>query len=131
MKLLKVSSVIASTFNNGCKEKALNNSKDILTALNAVLEERKSAPADSSYVASLHEKGLEKILEKVAEESNETIEAAREEDTDHLVYEVADLWFHCMVLLSHKGLSYEQVLTELGRRFGLSGLEEKASRQKK
>ena len=107
------------------------DSKAILDELAVVLESRKGAAADSSYVASLYEKGLDKILEKIAEESDETIEAAQEEGTEHLIYEVADLWFHCMVLLSHKGLSHEQVLTELGRRFGLSGIEEKASRQKK
>lgn len=108
------------------------SSKQILDELAMVLESRKGASAGSSYVASLYEKGLDKILEKVAEESGETIEAAREggvQGLDHLVYEVADLWFHCMVLLAHKGLSHEQVLVELGRRFGLSGLEEKASRQ--
>lgn len=110
------------------------SNKQILDELAEVLESRKGAVADDSYVASLYEKGLDKILEKVAEESGETIEAAREsgvKGSDHLIYEVADLWFHCMVLLSHKGLSHEQVLTELGRRFGLSGLEEKASRLKK
>lgn len=107
------------------------DSQMILDQLAAVLESRKGADADSSYVASLYAKGLDKILEKVTEESNETVEAAQEEGTDHLVYEVADLWFHLMVLLAHKGLSHEQVLIELGRRFGLSGLEEKASRQTK
>ena len=112
-------------------DSAKRNSILILDELAAVLESRKGAAEDSSYVASLYAKGLDKILEKVAEESAETIEAAQEEDTDHLVYEVADLWFHIMVLLAHKGLSHEQVLAELARRFGLSGLEEKASRQPK
>lgn len=113
-------------------DSSINQSnKAILDELFSVIESRKGAKADSSYVASLYEKGLDKILEKIAEESDETIEAAREENTDHLVYEVADLWFHCMVLLAHQGLSHEQVLIELGRRFGLSGLEEKASRKQK
>lgn len=108
----------------------MKTSEEILSALTQVLEARKGAPADTSYVASLYSQGLEKILEKITEEANETVEAAHEEGTDHLVYEVADLWFHTLVLLSHKGLSYEDVTTELARRFGLSGIEEKNSRTK-
>lgn len=108
-------------------------SNDILTALAAVLEERKEAGADSSYVASLHAKGLNKILEKVGEEATETLLAAKDAersgDTAELVGETADLWFHSLVMLSHLGVGPDAVLAELGRRFGLSGLEEKASRQ--
>ncbi|WP_191602080.1 phosphoribosyl-ATP diphosphatase [Marinomonas algicola] len=107
---------------------------DILTELAKTLEQRKLAPSDSSYVASLHAKGLNKILEKVGEESIETILAAKDaqksEDKTDLVYETADLWFHTLVMLSHLDLGPEDVLNELARRFNLSGLEEKASRSK-
>ncbi|NKB33388.1 MAG: phosphoribosyl-ATP diphosphatase [Pseudomonadales bacterium] len=107
----------------------------VLTELADVLEQRKTAPSDSSYVASLHEKGLSKILEKVSEEANETIEAAKECDSNSneskaaVVHETADLWFHTMVMLSHLELGPDQVLAELEKRFNISGLEEKASRK--
>lgn len=106
---------------------------DILKQLTEVLESRKKhADADSSYVASLHKKGLNKILEKVGEESTETILAAKDAaisgNTDDLIYETADLWFHTLVMLSHLGENADAVLTELARRFDLSGLDEKASR---
>ncbi|MCL6414972.1 phosphoribosyl-ATP diphosphatase [Aestuariirhabdus sp. Z084] len=107
-------------------------SNDILAALQQVLEERKQAAPDNSYVASLHAKGLNKILEKVGEEATETILAAKDAEhsgqTKDLVYETADLWFHSLVMLSHLGLGAEEILKELERRFDLSGLEEKASR---
>ena len=103
-------------------------SDDILTQLMQVLEERKQADPDSSYVASLYHKGLDSILKKIGEESAETIIAAKGDDDGQIIYEMADLWFHCLVLLSHSGLTADQVLKELERRFGLSGLEEKASR---
>lgn len=105
---------------------------DTLTELARVLEQRKSATPDSSYVASLHHKGLNKILEKVGEEAVETILAARDvqagNDAQALIGETADLWFHSMVMLSHLGLSHEQVLEELAKRFNISGLDEKAAR---
>ena len=101
-----------------------------LQKLAEILEQRKMANADESYVASLYQSGLDKILEKVSEEAHETIEAAQEKDTEHLIYEVADLWFHCMVLLAHKNVSHEAVLNELDKRFGVSGLVEKAQRNK-
>ena len=101
---------------------------DVLEELTTVLEQRRQADPESSYVASLYSKGLDKILEKVGEEATETIIAAKNEDTEALVNEVADLWFHSMVLLAARGLRAEDVLAELARRFGLSGLEEKASR---
>lgn len=104
-------------------------SNDILAQLMQVLESRKQADAESSYVASLYHKGLDSILKKIGEESAETIIAAKGSDEGQIIYEMADLWFHSLVLLAHKGLSVEQVLQELERRFGLSGLEEKASRQ--
>ena len=102
--------------------------KDILDQLTQVLEERKSAPADSSYVAGLYQKGLDAILKKVGEEATETVMAAKDGDRQKIVYETADLWFHTLVMLSHQDLSADDVLDELARRFGLSGLEEKANR---
>jgi phosphoribosyl-ATP pyrophosphohydrolase len=104
---------------------------DVLNQLDSILQQRKTETADSSYVASLYAKGLDKILKKVGEESVETIMAAKDGDNEHLVYEIADLWFHTLVLLAHKNLSSSQVLNELERRFGLSGLEEKAQRTDK
>ncbi|MBL7005360.1 MAG: phosphoribosyl-ATP diphosphatase [Gammaproteobacteria bacterium] len=101
---------------------------DILSQLDAVLNERKTASADSSYVASLYSKGLDTILKKIGEEAAETIIAGKAEDKEQIVYETADLWFHTMVLLSQQGISSQQILDELARRFGLSGIEEKASR---
>ena len=108
---------------------------DILTKVADTLESRKKASADSSYVASLYAKGLDKILEKVGEEAVETVLAAKnaQQDAsqrDKVVYETADLWFHSLVMLAELGLRPEDVLTELARREGLSGLEEKASRTK-
>ena len=102
---------------------------DVLTQLAAVLEARKGAAPESSYVASLYHKGLDAILKKIGEEATETVMAAKDGDADKIVYEVADLWFHSLVLLAQQGLGPEQVLAELERRFGLSGLEEKASRE--
>ena len=101
---------------------------DVLQRLAQVLEERKGADPDSSYVAALYAKGLDKILKKIGEEATETVMAAKDGDAEHIVYEVADLWFHSMVLLAQQGLGPEAVLAELDRRFGLSGLEEKAAR---
>ena len=106
------------------------SSDQTLQKLAEILEQRKIAKADESYVASLYQSGLDKILEKVGEEADETIEAAQEIDTEHLIHEVADLWFHCMVLLAHKNVSHEAVLNELDKRFGISGLVEKAQRNK-
>jgi phosphoribosyl-ATP pyrophosphohydrolase len=108
---------------------------DILSELTRVLEQRKQADSAESYVASLHEKGLNRILEKVGEEAVETLLAAKDcgaGPTDStksaVIGETADLWFHCMVLLSHLGLDSGLVLEELGKRFNTSGLAEKASR---
>jgi phosphoribosyl-ATP pyrophosphohydrolase len=103
----------------------------LLEALDQVLEDRKGQDPSQSYVSKLYHKGLPKILEKVEEESRETVEAAAEEGTDHLVYEVADLWFHTLVLLHHKGRTGTDVVAELARRFGVSGIVEKASRPPK
>ncbi len=102
---------------------------DVLNRLAAVLEERKSAEAGSSYVASLYAKGLDAILKKIGEEATETVMAAKDGAKDKIVYETADLWFHSMVLLAQQGLSPQDVLEELDRRFGLSGHDEKAARK--
>lgn len=105
---------------------------DILKELGDILEQRKNADADSSYVSSLYAKGLNKILEKVGEEATEAILAAKDAETSgdnsDLIYETADLWFHSLIALSHLGEKPEAVLNELQRRFGLSGLDEKAAR---
>lgn len=105
-------------------------SGDILARLMAVLESRKDAEPGSSYVAGLYDKGLDTILKKIGEESAETIIAAKSGDKQQIVYETADLWFHSLVLLAQQNLTAQQVLDELERRFGLSGIDEKASRQK-
>lgn len=108
---------------------------DVLTELAAILEQRKNSSSKDSYVASLHEKGINKILEKVGEEATETILAAKdfgekiEKDSQAVISETADLWFHTMVMLSHLDLTPEQVLNELKERFDISGLKEKASRK--
>ncbi|HAG97027.1 MAG: phosphoribosyl-ATP diphosphatase [Pseudomonadales bacterium] len=107
---------------------------DTLAALDKVLTERKQAQADSSYVASLYHKGLNKILEKVGEEATETLLAAKDAESskhyDDVIYETADLWFHTLVMLHKLDLSSADVLQELERRFDLSGLVEKANRNK-
>jgi phosphoribosyl-ATP pyrophosphohydrolase len=106
---------------------------DVLKELELVLEQRRQADPEQSYVASLHAAGLNKILEKVGEECIETLLAAKEVQGDdgkqQLISETADLWFHSLVMLSHLGLDSQQVLAELERRFGLSGLDEKAARK--
>jgi len=104
--------------------------QDILQRLTETLEARKQASPDSSYVAKLFSKGEDAILKKIGEESTEVILASKEGDKTHLVYETADLWFHCMVLLAQHGLSATDVLNELARREGLSGIAEKEGRNK-
>ena len=100
----------------------------VLTQLAEVLESRKQAAPDSSYVAKLYAKGLDAILQKIGEEATETVMAAKDGEPDKIVYEVADLWFHTLVLLAQQNLHPDDVLNELARRFGISGLEEKANR---
>ena len=102
---------------------------DILKAVQDVIDSRKSADPEASYVAQLFAKDSDKILKKVIEEAGEVLMAAKDGDKAHLTYEVADLWFHCMVLLAHHGLRAEDVIRELARRQGLSGLAEKAARK--
>jgi len=101
---------------------------DIMQRIAEVLEARKGSNPADSYVAGLYEKGLDTILKKIGEEATETVIAAKGGDEQQIIHETADLWFHCMVMLAHKGLDPQDVLTELGRRFGVSGYEEKASR---
>ena len=124
------------------KSNSNSHNTTILSQLDRVLAERKQADADSSYVASLYAKGLNKILEKVGEESTESIIAAKDfascdENTDkihydearhELIYEVADVWFHTLIGLAWFDIESDAVLNELGRRFGLSGIDEKAAR---
>lgn len=102
----------------------------VLKALYKILGERKKAGPGKSYVASLYSKGLPKILEKVKEESGELIEAANIKGDKDVIYELCDLWFHTLVLLSYKGIDVDEVFKELARRFGKSGIEEKESRGK-
>ena len=101
---------------------------DILKQLASVIAARRDADPEASYVASLQTAGLDRILRKVGEECTETIVAAKNGEPQSIVYETADLWFHTLIMLAHHGLGPEDVLAELERRFGLSGVEEKASR---
>jgi len=103
---------------------------DVIQKLTEVLKERKGADPSSSYVASLYGKGLNTILKKVGEESAETIIAAKDGKQEEIIYETADLWFHTMVMLIDQNIEPIDVLKELERRFGLSGIEEKKSRAK-
>ena len=101
---------------------------DILDAVYQVVQDRKQNPSEKSYVASLYAKGLDKILGKIGEEATEVAVAGKGGEVDEVVSEVADLWFHTLVLLSYYDLPPEKIYAELERRFGLSGLEEKAGR---
>ncbi len=101
---------------------------EVLSRLAAVLEARKGADPAGSYVAGLYAKGLDAILKKIGEEATETVLAAKDGAADRIVYEIADLWFHSLVLLAQQGLHPDAVLAELERRFGLSGVAEKAGR---
>ena len=104
--------------------------QDTLSEVAAVLEARKGADVDSSYVARLYHKGTDAILKKIGEEATEVVMAAKDGVPEKIVYEVADLWFHSMILLAQQNLHPDDVLEELQRRFGTSGLVEKASRPK-
>lgn len=105
-----------------------SSAQDILDRLAATLDARKTADPKSSYVAKLYAKGLDAILKKVAEEAAETIMAAKDGEREKIIYETADLWFHSLVLLAREGIHPDEILNELARREGLSGLVEKASR---
>jgi len=116
----------------------MSNTNDILTDVAKVLHSRKSAEPDGSYVASLYFKGLDAILKKVGEEATEVVMAAKDVEADSsddkdkskIINEVTDLWFHTLVLLAHQDLHPDDVLKELDRRLGTSGIVEKASRSK-
>ena len=112
-------------------EESDNKEQDILEAIyQIVLQRKQMADGEKSYVKSLFDKGLDKILSKIGEEATETAVAGKGGDPEEIVYEVADLFFHVLVLLGYYDLPPEKVYTELRRRFGVSGIEEKASRQK-
>ncbi len=102
---------------------------DTLKQLEQVLLQRKSADPAQSYVAALYAKGTDAILKKIAEEAAETVIAGKGTDDGQVVHETADLWFHTLVLLTHRGIKVDDVLHELERRFGQSGLAEKAARK--
>ena len=104
--------------------------ENILQELDKILQQRKKADKNSSYVASLYAKGEDAILKKIAEEAAETIMAAKDKNKEHIIYETADLWFHSMILLADRNIKTTEVLAELQRRFGTSGIDEKAMRTK-
>jgi phosphoribosyl-ATP pyrophosphohydrolase len=102
--------------------------KDVLTRLAHVIESRRGGDPESSYVARLFARGTDGILKKIGEEATETVMAAKDGDRRRIVAETADLWFHCLVMLAHFDLAPADVLDELARREGLSGLDEFAAR---
>jgi phosphoribosyl-ATP pyrophosphohydrolase len=106
----------------------MSQQQHILDALYQVILDRKANPSDASYTASLMQKGIDKILKKIGEEATEVVIAAKGGVREEVVYEVADLFFHTLVLLGHQDIPLEDVNSELSRRFGLSGIQEKASR---
>lgn len=106
----------------------MENTEHTLEQLMEVLRQRREADPENSYVASLYRDGIPAISAKITEEAAETVDAAGG-DAKHLVHEVADLWFHTLVLLALRGLEAHDILEELQRRFGTSGLEEKAQRE--
>ena len=103
---------------------------DVLNKLAEILESRKNADPDSSYVASLYHKGLDEILKKIGEEATEVVIATKSGEKTAIIHETADLWFHTLVMLAQQNLSPDDILSELRQRFGLSGLEEKVNRKK-
>ena len=102
---------------------------DILKKLAETLEARKGADPQGSYVAGLYAKGLDAILKKIGEEATETVLAAKSGERAKIIHETADLWFHTLIMLAQTGLKPDDILAELDRRFGVSGLDEKATRQ--
>jgi phosphoribosyl-ATP pyrophosphohydrolase len=104
---------------------------DILQKLTRTIEARKQAAPESSYVAKLFSKGEDAILKKIGEEATEVVLACKSHSKEQIVYETADLWFHCMVMLAQNGLAVSDVLAELERREGVSGIVEKNSRKEK
>ncbi|MDT8440220.1 MAG: phosphoribosyl-ATP diphosphatase [Desulfuromonadales bacterium] len=106
----------------------MTEQQHILDAIYRIVLERKQSPAETSYVASLYAKGLDKVLGKIGEEATEVAVAGKGGNTTEVVSEMADLWFHCLVLLGYYELPPRTIFAELERRFGISGLEEKAAR---
>ena len=104
--------------------------QDILKQLDDLLEQRKKADPNDSYTAKLLSEGIDSILKKVGEEATEAVIASKSGKNADIIHEIADLWFHTLVLLKHHGLDSTDVLNELESRFGLSGLDEKANRKK-
>ncbi len=104
--------------------------QDILKMLDDILEQRRQSSPDESYTAKLLNDGIDSILKKVGEEATETVIASKSGKKEEIIHEIADLWFHTLVLLKHHDLDSEDILNELERRFGLSGIEEKANRKK-
>lgn len=104
---------------------------EYLESLLELIKAKKNGDPKISYTALLHQKGINEILSKISEEANETIIAAQSEGDDQLIHEIADLWFHCLVLLSQKNLKVDDITEELKRREGTSGIEEKNNRVKK
>ncbi len=102
--------------------------EDTLEQLDMILANRRQANSSSSYTARLYAAGIPGMTAKIDEEADEVIEAANSDDDGHLVSEVADLWFHCMVLLQSRGIASEAIVAELAKRMGVSGLDEKAAR---
>lgn len=112
-------------------EEKTNKEQDILEAVyQIVLERKQMADGEKSYVKSLFDKGLDKILTKIGEEATETAIAGKGGDKDEVVYEIADLYFHTLVLMGYYEIEPQKIYDELGRRFGMSGIEEKNSRTK-
>lgn len=105
-------------------------SDDVLNQLTTILEQRKHADPASSYVARLFHQGIDAIRKKIGEEATEVVIATGGQDPDAIVHEVADLWFHCLVALVHQGIPPQRIMAELASRFGRSGIEEKAARQR-
>jgi len=103
---------------------------ELFTRLASIIEDRKNKDPADSYVAELHNKGMDTILKKLGEEATEVVIAAKSQDKQAIIHEMADLWFHSLVLLSSANLQPEDVISELEQRFGTSGLKEKASRTK-
>ena len=102
---------------------------DFLESLLQIIKSKKEEDPNLSYTASLHQKGLNEILKKIGEEASETIIAAKSDNKDELIHEIADLWFHCLVLLSKKDLTVDDVTNELKKRSGTYGIEEKRKRK--
>ncbi len=111
------------------EDSAKTSTVDVLARLADVVESRRGADPEKSYVARLLSKGPDSFLKKIGEEATETVMAGKDGDPVKIINETADLWFHCLIMLAHYGLRPEQVLSELARREGLSGLDEKASRK--